>query len=75
MHSCGSTMSDGPVSDNTASEEIERNRYLDILHRFTLRQSSLTKLDDIVWNIAKTAIAGLGFEDCVVISLRTMASP
>lgn len=59
-------MSDGPVSDNTASEEIERNRYLDILHQFTLRQSSLTKLDDIVWNIAKTAIAELGFEDCVV---------
>ena len=49
-----------------SSAEIARNRYLDILHQFTLRQSSLTKLEDIVWNIAKTAIAELGFEDCVV---------
>jgi len=59
-------MSDGLGSDNTASDEIARNRYLDILHQFTLRQSSLEKLEDIVWNIAKTAIAELGFEDCVV---------
>jgi signal transduction histidine kinase len=49
-----------------SADEIARNRYLDILHQFTLRQSSLTKLEDIVWNIAKTAIAELGFEDCVV---------
>lgn len=49
-----------------SSAEIARHRYLDILHQFTLRQSSLTKLEDIVWNIAKTAIAELGFEDCVV---------
>jgi signal transduction histidine kinase/ActR/RegA family two-component response regulator len=45
---------------------IARHRYLDILHEFTLRQSALSTLDDIVWNIAKTAIAELGFEDCVV---------
>lgn len=45
---------------------IARHRYLDILHEFTLRQSALSTLDDIVWNIAKTAIAELGFDDCVV---------
>ena len=63
-------MSDGLESNNTASDEIVRNRYLDILHQFTLRQSSLIKLEDIVWNIAKTAIAELGFEDCVVYLLE-----
>ena len=46
--------------------EIARRRYLDILHQFTLRQSRFSTLDDIVWNIAKTAIAELGFVDCVV---------
>ena len=51
---------------NGPDGQIARHRYLDILHEFTLRQTGLTTLDDIVWNIAKTAIAELGFEDCVV---------
>ena len=50
-------MSDGLESNNTASDEIVRNRYLDILHQFTLRQSSLIKLEDIVWNIAAAGSA------------------
>ena len=55
----------GPGSA-TDDQRIARHRYLDILHQFTLRQSSLVTLNDIVWNIAKTAIAELGFADCVV---------
>ena len=45
---------------------IQRHRYLEILHEFTMRQASLRLVDDICWNIAKTAIGELGFVDCVV---------
>ena len=48
------------------NERIVRERQLEILHNFASRQAQLTSLEDIVWNIAKTAIAELGFEDCVV---------
>ena len=45
---------------------IQRHRYLEVLHDFTMRQASLRSVDDICWNIAKTAIGELGFVDCVV---------
>lgn len=35
-----------------------------------MSQAELTNLDDICWNIAKTAIGDLGFEDCVVYLLN-----
>jgi len=50
--------------------QTDRARYLEVLHKFTISQAELTTLDDIVWNIAKTAIAELGFEDCVVYLLK-----
>ena len=50
--------------DNVAV--IERHRYLEVLHEFTMRQASMKSVDDICWNIAKTAIGELGFVDCVV---------
>jgi len=62
----GRSMSGSENPDAKPDHVIARHRYLDILHQFTLRQANLSTLDDIVWNIAKTAIAELGFEDCVV---------
>ena len=53
-------------SGSSQSDAIERHRYLEILHQFTMSQASLTSVDDICWNIAKTAIGELGFVDCVV---------
>ena len=50
--------------DNAAV--IERHRYLEVLHEFTMRQASMKSVDDICWNIAKTAIGELGFVDYVV---------
>ena len=47
-------------------DAIERHRYLEVLHQFTMSQASLTSVDDICWNITKTAIGDLGFVDCVV---------
>ena len=54
--------------DNGVQQQdaIERHRYLEVLHQFTMSQASLTFVDDICWNIAKTAIGDLGFVDCVV---------
>ncbi len=53
-------------STDSSGSQIARARQLEVLHNFASRQAQLTHLDDIVWNIAKTAIAELGFEDCVV---------
>ena len=60
---------ENPSADDqtdVANQAIQRHRYLEILHRFTLSQEPLKSVEDICWNIAKTAIAELGFLDCVV---------
>ncbi len=41
-------------------------RYLEVIHEFALSQVDLNSLDEILWNVAKTAIAQLGFLDCVI---------
>ena len=56
----------GRDSDSDQQDAIARHRYLEVLHQFTMSQASLTSVDDICWNIAKTAIGDLGFVDCVV---------
>ena len=56
----------GRDSDSDQHDAIARHRYLEVLHQFTMSQASLTSVDDICWNIAKTAIGDLGFVDCVV---------
>jgi len=58
--------SDRDTQNAQSKARIVRERQLEILHNFASRQAQLTSLEDIVWNIAKTAIAELGFEDCVV---------
>lgn len=45
---------------------VRKSRYLEVLHEFALSQVSLNTLDEILWNVAKTAIAKLGFVDCVI---------
>ncbi|MFT5481675.1 MAG: signal transduction histidine kinase [Halieaceae bacterium] len=45
---------------------VSRSQFLKILHKFTHSQTGLNTVDEIVWNIAKTVMAELGFEDCVV---------
>ncbi|MDB2316869.1 response regulator [Luminiphilus sp.] len=53
-------------SKQAQASVIARHRYLEVLHQFTMSQASMTSVDDICWNIAKTAIGDLGFVDCVV---------
>jgi putative methionine-R-sulfoxide reductase with GAF domain len=58
---------DRPDSDGPADPSIDsRTRYLEVLHEFALSQVNLNSLDEILWNVAKTAIAKLGFVDCVI---------
>ena len=45
---------------------LRKSRYLEVLHEFALSQVHLNTLDEILWNVAKTAIAKLGFVDCVI---------
>jgi signal transduction histidine kinase/CheY-like chemotaxis protein len=54
-------------SENANLEALLRQaRYLEVIHEFALSQVGLNSLDDIVWNVARTAIAKLGFVDCVI---------
>jgi len=53
--------------ENEEHEALRRKtRYLEVIHEFALSQVALDSLEDIVWNVAKTAIAELGFVDCVI---------
>jgi len=45
---------------------LRKSQYLEVLHDFALSQVHLDTLDEILWNIAKTAVAKLGFVDCVI---------
>ena len=54
------------LAEDVGGSLTSRNRGLEILHKFALSQAGLNTLDEIVWNIAKMAIAELDFEDCVV---------
>ncbi len=50
---------------------LRKSRYLEVLHEFALSQVHLNTLDEILWNVAKTAIAELGFVDCVIYLLES----
>src|SRR5210317_2133284 len=58
------------MSDPGKKQDLEalrrKSRYLEVLHEFALSQVNLNTLDEILWNVAKTAIAKLGFVDCVI---------
>ena len=58
------------MSETYHKKELEalghKSRYLGVLHEFALSQVDLNNLDEILWNVARTAIAKLGFVDCVI---------
>jgi len=58
------------MSQSDANFDLEtlrrKSRYLEVIHEFALSQVNLNTLDEILWNVAKTAIAKLGFVDCVI---------
>lgn len=58
------------MSGTYENKELEalgtKTRYLAVLHEFALSQVNLNNLDEILWNVARTAIAKLGFVDCVI---------
>lgn len=57
-----------PERDENLDLEMLRRKahYLEVIHEFALSQVDLNTLDEILWNVAKTAIAKLGFVDCVI---------
>jgi serine phosphatase RsbU (regulator of sigma subunit) len=44
----------------------KKGRYLEVINRFATLLIDATTVDDIVWSVAKNAIAQLGYVDCVV---------
>lgn len=47
-------------------ELLKKDRYLEVINKFAMHLLKCQTEDDIVWSIAKNAIAAMGFEDCVV---------
>jgi len=47
---------------------IERHRYLEVLHEFTMRQASMKSVDDICWNIAKQQLVNWALSIALFIS-------
>lgn len=48
------------------SEDLNSEAYLKLLSAFALDLLQKSSLDDIFWLIADRAIAGIGFDDCVI---------
>lgn len=48
------------------SDLIKRSHYFEVINSFAVQLLKLSTVDEIVWGVAKHAIAKLGFIDCVV---------
>jgi serine phosphatase RsbU (regulator of sigma subunit) len=55
-----------PHANDNLDELRKRSHYLEVIHAFSLRLLQCESEEDIVWAIAKHAVARLGFVDCVV---------
>ena len=44
----------------------QKAKYLRVINELALALLQESKLDDILWRVARSAIANLGFEDCVI---------
>ena len=65
------TWSDPPAIDDDIYRSLkQQSRYLQIVNELALALLRVTDMDDILWTVAKTAIAQLGFEDCVIYLLN-----
>jgi len=62
----GAVDSDGGEFGRTYASLVEKADHLRILHELAIALLAQSKLDDILWEVARTAIGGLGFEDCVI---------
>lgn len=51
---------------NEKSDLIKRSHYFDVINSFAVQLLKLSTEDEIVWGVAKHAVAKLGFIDCVV---------
>ena len=65
-------MSNHPKSDVPEVDELnfkalkQKSRHLDVVNELALELLHTSSLDDVLWVIARTAIANLGFDDCVI---------
>ncbi|UKN01097.1 SpoIIE family protein phosphatase [Paracrocinitomix mangrovi] len=48
------------------SDLLKRSHYLEVINSFAVQLLKFSTVDEIVWGVAKHAIAKLGFIDCVV---------
>src|SRR5262245_46274063 len=57
-------MSNHKESDITGLQK--KGHYLEVINKFAIALLNAKSIQDIVWTVAKNAIAQLGYEDCVV---------
>ncbi len=48
------------------NDNKKKGHYLEVINRFATLLLNATTIDDIVWSVAKNAIAQLGYVDCVI---------
>ena len=53
-------------TDQVYEQLQQKARYLQIVNELALALLKVSSLDEILWVVAKSAIAQLGFEDCVI---------
>jgi serine phosphatase RsbU (regulator of sigma subunit) len=57
--------------DSVSTEEIleglqKKERYLEVIYHFASVLLEAQTIEDVVWSVAKNAIAKLGYQDCVI---------
>lgn len=58
---------DGHSSVDWVYDSLQQKaKYLEIIHELALGLLKQSSMDDILWMVAKSTIANLGFEDCVI---------
>lgn len=53
-------------TEKDIEELLKKSHYLEVINGFATQLLEASKVDDILWSIAKHAIAKLGYVDCVV---------
>ena len=59
------------MDDFSYKELKTKSRYFDIVNELAVELLPTSKVEDVLWIIAKTAMANLGFDDCVIYILDT----
>lgn len=53
-------------SEEQLKQLVKKERYLKVINRFAIQLLDCQSVEEVLWSVAKNAIAELGYEDCVI---------